>query len=105
HSLSVERPLPEGAPRRLASYREGLDKDVVDLLAIGKALAEDVGLSPELSIGELLNLVLEIVDCGRDRGEATQRLALAGAQDLGQHHARSTPSSSDTPEPRAGWFA
>ena len=62
HDLHVEVPLAEGALARLADRGERLGQEVVEGLAVGEPLAEDVGLVAQLLVGELLEVVLERVD-------------------------------------------
>ena len=44
--------LAEHPGRGLADHGEGLDQEVVEGLALGEALAELVGLGPQLGVGE-----------------------------------------------------
>ena len=53
HELHVEVPLAEGALGRLADRGERLGQEVVEGLAVGEPLAEDVGLGAQLGVGEL----------------------------------------------------
>ena len=91
HHLDVEVPLPERAPGGLAGDREGLDQQVVDGLAVSEPLAEDVGLRPQLGVGQPLDVVFPAVDGIGDRLEPAQRLALAGPEHPGKHHAVRLP--------------
>ena len=62
HQLDVEMALPERALGRLAHRREGLDEQVVELLAGRQPLAEAVGAGAQLGIRQRLELRLERVD-------------------------------------------
>ncbi len=82
HDLHVEVPLAEGALAGLADGGEGLRQDVVERLAVGEPLLEDVGLGAQLGIRELLEVLLDGVDLGRDVVELLEDAPLTGAQQL-----------------------
>jgi hypothetical protein len=88
HDLHVEVPLAQRAAGRLPGDREGLHEDVVDGLAVGEPLPEDVGLRPQLGVGHRDEVVLDPVDGVGDGLEPAQGLALTGAQELLQDHVR-----------------
>jgi len=69
--LHVEVPLPERALGRLAHRGEGLDQEVVEILALGQSFAELPGARRERGVVELLQLRLQGVD---RRDLAAQRL-------------------------------
>ena len=60
--LRVERPLPEGAHRRLAHQRVGFGQQLVQILAALGALAQFAGIGAHLLVGELLHLPLKGAD-------------------------------------------
>ena len=60
HQLHVEVPLADDPDRRLAVDGEGLDGEVVEVGAVGEALAELGGLGRELLVGELLHRRFEV---------------------------------------------
>ena len=91
--LDVEVPLAEGADAGLAHRRERLGQQVVEGLAVGQPLAEDVGELAQLGVGARLHRRLERVDLGHHRLTATQLFAFAEAQDLGQHHGSDPPQT------------
>ena len=82
HDLHVEVALAEGALARLADGGERLGEDVVEGLAVGEPLLEDVGLGAQLGVGELLEVLLDRVDLGRDVVELLEDAPLTGAQQL-----------------------
>ena len=97
HQLHVEMALPQGAFGRLAHRREGLDQDVVELLARDDALLEGFGAAPELGIRQRGHLGLKRVDLG-DAGLEAFNVAIvcrtkqspgkgADHQDLGRGNA------------------
>ena len=65
----------------LARDGERLDGDVVEVGAVGEALAELGGLGLQLLVGQALELGLEGVDVGHHALERLELLALAGAED------------------------
>ena len=91
--LDVEVALAEGPDTGLADGRERLGQQVVEGLAVGQPLAEDVGQLAQLGIGARLHPWLERVDLGHHRLTATQLFAFAEAQDLGQHHGSDPPQT------------
>ena len=66
HDLHVEVALAEGPLGRLADRRERLRQQVVEALAVGQPLLEDIRLVAQLLVGELLEVVLEGIDLGGD---------------------------------------
>ena len=69
---------------RLAASRgdgERLDGEVVEVGAVGEALAELGGLGLQLLVGQALQLGLERVDVGHHGLQRLELLALAGAED------------------------
>ena len=82
HDLHVEVTLAEGALGRLADRGERLGQQVVEALAVGQALPEDVGLVAQLLVGELLEVVLEGVDLDGDALQPLEDPALAGTHQL-----------------------
>jgi hypothetical protein len=95
HELDVEVALAEGALGRLADRRERFRQDVVQGLAVGEALAEDIGLGAQLGVAEAREVLLDGVHLGGDAMELLDDAAFTGAQqsfdDLG--HAISPESS------------
>ena len=82
HHLHVEVALAERPLGRLADRGERLGKQVVEALAVGQPLPEDVGLVAQLLVGELLEVVLERVDLGGDALQPLEDPALAGTHQL-----------------------
>ena len=78
----------QDAAAALAAGGEGLDEDVVDGGAVVELLLELRGLGPELFVGELLHLALELVD-GDDLGlQPLDRALVRRAEELldpGEH--------------------
>ena len=85
HHLDVEVALAEHPPGRLAHHGVRLDQQVVEVLALVQALPELDRLVPEGVVAQRLHLGLEVADQGHQLGQAPDLLALAGAQDLGEH--------------------
>jgi hypothetical protein len=85
HELHVEVALAEDAPGRLAHGGVGLDRQVIERLAVVQALLELDRLVRQGVVGEGLHLGLERVD-GRDElGEAPDLLAFTRFEDLREH--------------------
>ena len=84
HQLHVEVALADGAPGRFPDGGEGLDQQVVDVLAPVQALAERHGPVSQGLVAERLSLGLEFVDVRHQRLQGPNLLAFAGAQDLGE---------------------
>jgi hypothetical protein len=82
HDLHVEVALAEGPLGRLADRGERLRQQVVEALAVGQPLLEDIRLVAQLLVGELLEVVLEGVDLGGDALEPFEDPPLAGTQQL-----------------------
>ncbi len=80
HELHVEVPLPDRALGGLAREREGVREEVVERLAVTRALAQLVGLLPQLRVLQQLHLGLEVVDPRDAALELLELLALADAQ-------------------------
>src|SRR5215217_2305730 len=94
HQLDVEVALADDALGGLARDGERLDGDVVEIGAVGEALAELGRLGPELLVGQPLELRLEGVDVGHHALERLELLALAGAEDaIEDAHAGSEPTA------------
>ena len=85
HHLHVERALVEHPPGGFAGHRERLGQQVVEVLAVGEALLELVGLGPQLGVGELLDVVGQGVDVVSHPLEALDHAAFTKAQQLRQH--------------------
>ena len=81
--LDVEVAHAERADTRLAHGGERLGQQVVERLAVGKALAEHLGLMGELLIGHRLEARLEVVDRADDLLVALEVLVGAKRQQLG----------------------
>ena len=81
HELHVEVAQAEGALGRLADGGERLGQQVVERLAVRVALAQLDGLVAQLLVGELLEVVLEVVDRLRVVLELAEGATLADAQD------------------------
>ena len=99
HQLDVEVPLTEHAPRSLAHDCVGLDQQVVERLALGQPLFELQRLGLQLVIAERLHRRFEVVD-GRDElSQATDLLALTGAQDFREnaHDLATLPAATGSP--------
>ena len=75
--LDVEMALAEGALRRLAHGREGLDQDIVELLAGRQLGPEALGPGAQLVVGKPLHLGLDRVD-GLDAGSIALDPAVVG---------------------------
>ena len=86
HQLDVEVALAQRALGGLADHRERLGQQLVQGLAVGVALAELLGLRAQLRIGEVDDVVFEVVDVRCDVAQALEHLALASAEQSGQHH-------------------
>ncbi len=83
--LHIEMPHPQHAHRCLAHGGEGFGQDVVDLLAIGQAGAELVGLRGQVCVGQRLHIGFERVDLVDDLAERLDVTVVAGAeQGLGE---------------------
>ena len=80
--LDVEMALAERALCRLAHGREGLDQDVVDILAGRELGPEAVGAGAQLLVGQALDLGLELVDGGDPRTVALDPPVVGGAENL-----------------------
>ncbi len=100
HQLHVEVALPEHPPGRLAHHGEGLDGEVVERLALVEALTELDRHVAQLVVAQRLHLGLEAVNWLDQLGEAPDLLALAGAQNLGEHtHGSLILPAPDPPQP------
>ena len=60
--LDVVMPLAERSNGRFADRREGFGEEVVELVAVGEALAEPLGLLAQLVVGQRMDVGLEAVD-------------------------------------------
>ncbi len=85
HQLHVEVALAQDAPGRLAHHRVGLHEEVVEGLPLVEALLELHRLVGERRVAQTLHLGLEGADQRDEIGQPPDLLALAGAQDLGEH--------------------
>ncbi len=95
HQLDVVVALAEYASRALANHRERLDQEVVERLALGEALAEDLGLGAQLGVGQGGHLAGQLVDRSDEFGELTNPLAFTGLQDLVENtHSVTQPTGS-----------
>ena len=81
HQLDVEVALADDPLGGLAGDGERLDGDVVEVGAVGQALAELGGLGLQLLVGQALELGLEGVDVRHHALQRLELLALAGAED------------------------
>ena len=72
--LDVEVTHAHGSHRRLAHGGEGLGEKVVQALARGVAVPEDLGLATKLVVAHGLELGLEVVDLRRDLLELLELL-------------------------------
>jgi hypothetical protein len=86
HQLDLEVPLAEHPPRGLTDHGERLGQQVVQRFVVGVALAELVGLGPQLGVGQLLDVVFEGVDMSSDVAQPLNHLALAYAEQAVQNH-------------------
>ncbi len=82
HHLHVERALVQHPPRGLAGHGERLGQQVVEGLPLVEALAELVGLGPQLRVGELLDVVGQRVDIVGHPLEALDHATFTKAQQL-----------------------
>ena len=73
--------LVEHAHRGLAAHREGLEHDVVEVLAVVEALAEQHRLVLELFVGHRLVGGFQGVDVGNQALQGAQALAFTGSED------------------------
>src|SRR5215470_20075834 len=80
HELHVEVPHPHRATRRLATGREGLDEQIVELGAIDEPLAKLVGPTAQLCIGHPLELGGEGIDRLDRRSHALGVALVLGAE-------------------------
>ena len=80
--LDVEVAHAERAPRGLAHAGEGLGQQIVELVAVGEALAELVGLGAQRRVVELLDRRLPRRRLLGDELEAAQQASFAGAEQL-----------------------
>ena len=108
HQLDVEVTLADDPLGGFTRHGERLDGDVVEVGAVGEALAELARLGGELFVGELLQARLEGVDLGHHRLQRLELLAFTGAEDaIEDAHAGSKPTGasqtrSGGPEPTDG---
>ncbi len=86
HELHVEGPLAQRALGTLADDGERLGEQLVEGLALGVPLAELDGLLPEFRVREVDDFVFQVVDVRCDVAQALEHLALASAEQSGQHH-------------------
>ena len=86
HQLHLVVELAQGAARRLAHHRERLGQQLVQRLAVGVALLELLGERAQLGVGEVDVIFFEAVDVIGDRGQPTDHLAFACAQQLVENH-------------------
>ena len=80
--LDVEMALAERALRRLAHGREGLDQDIVELLAGSQLGPEALGAGAQLVVGKPLHLGLDRVDCLDAGSIALDPAVVGGAENL-----------------------
>ena len=85
HELDVEMALAQHPPGRLADDRIGLDQEIVEGLALVEAVLEFHCLVDEGVVAQALHLGLEGADRRDQLSQPSDLLALAGAQDLGEH--------------------
>ena len=97
HQLDVVVALAEHAAGGLADDGEGLDQQVVEVRAVGRAARGTRRvLACERVVGEGLHLGLERVDVGHEGLEGLDLLAFAGAEDLVED-AHGNVESTDAP--------
>ena len=85
HELHVEVTLPQHSPGPFAHDGVGLDQEVIERLAVIQAFPELDRPVGQFGVAEGLHLRLQRVD-GRDElGQASDLLALAGFENLGEH--------------------
>ncbi len=82
HDLDVEVAEAERTAGRLADRGEGLGEEVVEGLAVGVALAQLDGLVLQLLVGEVREVLLELVHRLRVVLQLAERAPLADAKDL-----------------------
>ena len=80
HQLHVEMALAQGALGGFAHGGEGLDQQIVELDAVGELLLEVPGTRAQLVVGHRLELRLDLVDGGDDRGQALDIAVIGGAE-------------------------
>ena len=85
HELHVVVTLTQHASGAFAHDGVRLDQQIVQGLALGDALAEYVGLGPQLGVGESGHLSREFVDGSDEFGELTTALAFTGLENLLEH--------------------
>ena len=85
HHLDVEVALVEHPPGRLAGDGERLGQQVVEVVAVGDALLELVGLGPQFGVGELLDVVGQGVDIVGHLLQALDHAAFTETEQLSQH--------------------
>ena len=81
HELDVVVALADDPAGGLAGYGEGLDEQVVDLLALLDPALELTGLGLQRVVAERLQLGLERVDVRDEGGDGTDLLAFTGAEE------------------------
>jgi hypothetical protein len=81
HQLHVERPLPERPPGGLAHGPENLREQIVQSLAVGVALLEQVSLGAQLGVAHLSEIFFDRIDLLADPLELAQDPAFASAKD------------------------
>ena len=82
--LDVEVPHVQHPAAGLADDGEGFGKQVVERLAVGKALTELGGLVAQLAVAERLDRRFERVDGLDDRADFLQLAFVLRAEDLGE---------------------
>ena len=85
HELHVEVALPEHPPGRFAHDCVGLDQEVIERLALVQALPELHRLVRQFGVAEGLHLRLQLRDGGDELGQASDLLALACLENLGEY--------------------
>ena len=82
HDLHVERTHAQDSPRGLTDRRKRLDQDVVQGLAILKAILELLGLSLQLLVRQSLKILLQGINLRRKPIQLAQHTPFASAKDL-----------------------
>jgi hypothetical protein len=93
HELDMEVALTKGAARCFANGGEGLGQEVVKRFAVGIALVVFIGQSAQFTVGQRLEVGLDVLDGIGERLEFAQDASFACAEHLLQNHVVSLPVS------------